>query len=170
MKPFAFLCSVLLAASVISATESNLVRRQDISGVPSCGQICLIKAASTKGLLGRCSLANESCICKNEPFQASVRKCVVNSCSSADQLKVIAWDDKTCPGQGLSKLPACGQLCLLHIVANKQILNGCAGTDNACLCKNQAFRQSATQCVLGSCDLPGLLSMLSWQTDTCGLL
>lgn len=168
MKAFAFLYSILLAASVISATETNLIRRQDISGSPYCGQVCLLKAASTKGLLGKCSIRDEKCLCKNEPFQASVRQCVVKSCSSADQLKVISWDDKTCPGQNLSSLPACGQLCLLHIVANKEILHGCAGTDNACLCQNQAFRQSATQCVFSSCDFPGMLSMLSWQSNTCG--
>lgn len=55
MNTLTFLFAIL-AASAISARE--LVRRQNLSGVPSCGQTCLLKAASTPSLLGKCTVVS----------------------------------------------------------------------------------------------------------------
>ncbi|KDQ56542.1 hypothetical protein JAAARDRAFT_36030 [Jaapia argillacea MUCL 33604] len=43
-------------------------------------------------------------------------------------------------------IPACATPCLAN--AN---LGGCAATDNACLCKNQAFISSTTACIQANC-------------------
>ncbi|KAG0147261.1 hypothetical protein CROQUDRAFT_656371 [Cronartium quercuum f. sp. fusiforme G11] len=165
MNTFSFLFTLLLSASAISA--GHLIRRQDLSALPPCGQKCLIHAASSKKLVGKCSLSDEKCFCKNEPFQASVRSCVENTCSDSDKLKVISFDDKTCPGQHISSLPACGQLCLLKSAANKQIIGKCSATDNACLCSNDAFQKSVQKCVLGSCNSSEIFGVLSWAKKTC---
>eukprot|EP00918_Siedleckia_nematoides_P004184 GHVU01009398.1.p1 GENE.GHVU01009398.1~~GHVU01009398.1.p1 ORF type:complete len:179 (+),score=6.35 GHVU01009398.1:65-601(+) len=167
MNTFTFLLTVLVGASVLNAKHLN--RRQDLSALPTCGQKCLLKAASNDSLLGECSLDDEACLCKDEPFQLSVRQCVVKTCKPASQLKVIAFDDKTCPGQNLAGLPACGQLCLLKSAADKRLLGTCAGTDNACLCKNSAFQGTVRACITSTCQLQDTLAMESWSLKTCSL-
>jgi len=165
MNSFAFVFNLLIACTFV--VSKAVVHGVNLKGVPSCGSTCLEKSASNAKLLGKCSLSNVACLCKNEPFQLSVRQCVVSKCQDKDKLKMVTYEDKQCPGQGLSGLPACGQICLLKGAANKKLLGRCAGSDTRCLCSSDPFQESVRQCVIRTCPFQDSLAMLAWSNKAC---
>jgi hypothetical protein len=166
MHSFTILFAILVALSAV--TSKQIARRSDeLADLPSCGLECLKKAANNKKLMGKCSLSDYKCLCNNESFELSSRKCVVAACSDSDKLKMIAFEDEQCPGQNLRSLPDCGQLCLFRASTNKKLIGKCAASDTACLCENKAYSGNVRQCVLSTCGFQDELAMLSWSNKTC---
>ncbi|KAG0151618.1 hypothetical protein CROQUDRAFT_651034 [Cronartium quercuum f. sp. fusiforme G11] len=182
MIPITIILAVLFTSPVIRST--NLIRRQDLSGLPACGQKCLINAATTPQTVGSCSLTDVSCLCKNEAFLTSVTNCALSTCSKDEQVKMLTFASGMCPSsapsssvtttkvtgeasQIISGLPVCGQNCLTDTASDNSNLGGCGQTDEACLCKNTGFQDKVQSCVLAKCSLQEQLSMLKWGTATC---
>ncbi|KAH9811978.1 hypothetical protein DFH28DRAFT_411648 [Melampsora americana] len=81
----------------------NAERRQavpaDFSSLPSCGQSCLIGAA-TSGTAG-CPITDFMCLANSASFKSSVMKCVISSCSQEDMLNIAKWATKTSAALGI---------------------------------------------------------------------
>ncbi|KAH9811979.1 hypothetical protein DFH28DRAFT_979675 [Melampsora americana] len=94
--------STLFLASLPFTLAFSAERRQavpaDFSSLPSCGQTCLIGAA-TSGNTG-CPLTDFKCLANSAPFKDSVTKCVLSSCSPSDQVLVAQWATKTSASLG----------------------------------------------------------------------
>ncbi|KAH9818992.1 secreted protein [Melampsora americana] len=78
----------------------DLQRRQDFSGLPSCGQSCLVSSLATSN--GGCSQSNFACLCKSETFLSASAKCYAKDCSITDAGLATAWGVKTCASIGIT--------------------------------------------------------------------
>lgn len=96
MLSFAVLFSVLLAYPALSSAELSQ-RQADISGLPACGQHCLISAVTNNDIRGSCSLTDTACLCKDQRLQDSVTSCVISTCSSPEQLQMLNFASTNCP-------------------------------------------------------------------------
>ncbi|EGG02620.1 uncharacterized protein MELLADRAFT_72734 [Melampsora larici-populina 98AG31] len=96
--------STLFLASLPFTLAFSAERRQalpaDFSSLPSCGQNCLITAA-TSGSSG-CPLTDFKCLANSGTFKDSVTKCALSSCSPSDQIAMANWAVKTSASLGIS--------------------------------------------------------------------
>ncbi|EGG12953.1 uncharacterized protein MELLADRAFT_114961 [Melampsora larici-populina 98AG31] len=78
----------------------DLQKRQDLSGLPGCGQSCLVTSLTTNS--GGCSQTDFACLCKSETFLTASTKCYGTDCSVADSAAATAWGVKTCASIGIT--------------------------------------------------------------------
>ncbi|KAF8351895.1 hypothetical protein F5887DRAFT_932887 [Amanita rubescens] len=61
-----------------------------------------------------------------------------------------------------SSLPSCAAVCI-----SGASLGGCAATDTSCLCKNQAFVTSVTDCIYAKCTGSDLTTAINIAKEMC---
>ncbi|KAG0146452.1 hypothetical protein CROQUDRAFT_92589 [Cronartium quercuum f. sp. fusiforme G11] len=77
----------------------GLDKRQDLSGLPTCSQTCLVSSLTTSN--GGCSQTDFSCLCKSAPFLKASTSCYSSVCSTSDAATATAWGVKTCASIGI---------------------------------------------------------------------
>ncbi|KAF2117633.1 hypothetical protein BDV96DRAFT_679448 [Lophiotrema nucula] len=75
----------------------NVVRSQDLSQLPQCGQTCINNVLNlAQGSFG-CTAGDFVCYCTDENFGYGIRDCANEACSSqSDAASVIAWATAFC--------------------------------------------------------------------------
>ncbi|KAH9811980.1 secreted protein [Melampsora americana] len=92
--------NVFLFTSLFVTLACGLEKRQDLSGLPTCAQTCLVTALSTSS--GGCSPTDFVCLCKSTAFEEGSAKCFISSCSDGDTVAAGNWALKTCAALGVA--------------------------------------------------------------------
>jgi len=86
--------------AVLASVYHQGANAQDLSGLPTCGQNCLITAFTSAS--DGCSQTDFSCLCKSQKFTLASVGCYNSSCPATDAATATKWGVKTCASVGVN--------------------------------------------------------------------